>query len=91
MFLAERILFWLKDSFGRKIEIGTVLRNYRIPPSLPELWRLRTLANTQNLVSKMTPKFAKLNLLSIPIICFHFHYFYPILFNFFKKSLHNIF
>ena len=69
-------------SFGRKKEIGTENYNQRISPSLTKLWRLRTPANTENLVSKMTPAFPKLNLLSIPIICFHFLYFYLILFIF---------
>jgi hypothetical protein len=86
-----------KLSFSRKIlsaekpTNGTVCRNLRIPSSLPELWRLQTPANTQNLVSKLIPTFAKLNLLSMDIICFHFHYFYLILFNFFfKKKNHCI-
>jgi hypothetical protein len=87
----EKKIFHPKDYFSRKLVNGTVCRNLRIPSSLLELWRLQTPANTQNLVWKLIPTFAKLNLLSMDIICFHFHYFYLILFNFIKKSLHNIF
>jgi len=61
--------------FYRKLENGIVCRNLRIPSSLPKLWKLWTPTNTQNLVSKLIPTFAKLNRLSMNIICFHFHYF----------------
>ena len=80
---AEIMLFWPKDYFDQKHEIGTENKNQRIAPILPELRRLRTPANTENSVLKMTPSFPKLNLLLIPIICFHFLYFYLILFLFF--------
>lgn len=80
-----------KNFFGRKHEIGTEDRNQRNAPSIGKLQRLQTPTNIENMVSKMTPAFSKLNLLSICIICFHFHYFYLIFFNFLKNSLHNIF
>jgi hypothetical protein len=81
----------MKYIFGRKNEIATEKQNQRNAPSITKLQGLRTPTNIENLVSKMTPTFPKLNLLSIRIICFHFLYFYLILFNLKKNSLHNIF
>jgi hypothetical protein len=69
-------VFQSKEMFlGRKLANETVCRNQIIPSNLLELWRLQTPANTHILVSKMTPAFAKFNLLSIHIIYFHFHFF----------------
>ena len=85
------IVFQSKYYFRWKHEIETENKNQRTAPRLLELRRLQTAANTKNLVSKLTPTFRKLNLLSIPTICFHFLYFYLILFIYFLKSLLNIF
>jgi hypothetical protein len=85
MFSAETLFFRPKYYFSRKNEIATENQNQINAPSITKLQRLWTPANIENLVSKMTPAFPKLNLFSICIIFFHFLYFNLILFNFFKK------
>jgi hypothetical protein len=65
---AEQNIFQSKVYFDRKPANEIVCRNLRIPSSLLELWRLQTPENTQNLVSKLIPTFAKLNLLSMYIM-----------------------